>query len=50
MGGSVQCHLHLHLHGCTQTREWIGDGYVRSASILKVGLPKAVVAFFRKYR
>ena len=50
VNGSVQCHLHLHLHGCTQTREWIGDGYVRLAIILIVGMPRAAVASSRKYR
>ena len=46
MNGSVQCHLHLHLHGCTQTREWIGDGYVRLASILKGVFPKVSMTKF----
>jgi len=44
--GSVQCHLHVHLHGCTQTREWIGDGYIRETGFLPLANANNVVMVF----
>jgi len=42
----VQCHLHLHLHGCTQTREWIGDGYVRESGFIPLAARNNIVVVF----
>jgi len=46
VNGSVQCHLHLHLHGCTQTREWIGDGYIRETGFLPLAQANNIVMVF----
>jgi len=46
VNGSVQCHLHLHLHGCTQTREWIGDGYVRGTGLIPLAAKNNIVMIF----
>merc|ERR1711997_821350 len=44
--GSIQCHLHIHLHGCTQTREWIGEGYVRETGFLPLAKANNIVMLF----
>jgi len=46
VNGSVQCDLHLHLHGCTQTREWIGDGYVRGTGLIPLAAKNDIVMIF----
>jgi len=46
VNGSVQCHLHLHLHGCSQTREWIGDGYVWETGFIPLAAKNNVVMLF----
>merc|ERR1712183_668858 len=46
VNGSVQCHLRVHLHGCTQTREWIGDGYIRGTGFLPLAKANNIVMLF----
>merc|ERR1711936_1240945 len=46
VNGSVQCHLHLHLHGCSQTRESIGDGYVWETGFIPLAAKNNVVMLF----
>merc|ERR1712117_906003 len=46
VNGTVQCHLHLHLHGCTQTREWIGDGYVQGTGLIPLAAKNNIVVIF----
>jgi len=48
--GSVQCHLHLHLHGCAQTREWIGTGYALETGFLPLAARNNVVMVFPQIR
>jgi len=50
VNGTVQCHLHVHLHGCAQGRELIGESYARGTGFLPLAMKNNVVMVFPQAR
>jgi len=44
--GTVQCHFHLHLHGCTQEKGWVEDGYVQRTGFVELAKKNDIVVMF----
>jgi len=44
--GNNKCHLHVHFHGCSQTRGQIGSGYVTRTGFMSLAKTNDVVVMF----
>jgi len=49
-GGSMECHLHIHFHGCGMESGWLGNNYINNSGFLEAAQQHNVIMVFPQIR
>jgi len=49
-GGSTECNLHIHFHGCGMESGWLGNNYINNSGFLEAAEDLNIIVVFPQIR